>query len=129
MDDEPTAWLHIKSQTRWHGEAEIIGTRHALQTLADAIHTALESGKSEIEAFASDGEGYELRIRRTRTVDGLGKPFYVDEIARRFADSEFTFLKSHYRLLKTQNKEALEALKWCRANGNPHDTPPPERTA
>lgn len=127
--NERTPWLHIRSQTRNHGQAEVIGTRAGLVVLRDAINAALDSGKSETTAFASDGEGYGVFVRRSRTLSGLGNPFYVDDIASEIAVFEFNFLKSHYQALKAQDKEALIALRWCRKNGNPHRTPTPEQPA
>lgn len=114
------AWLHIKSQSRWHGSVIIRGTKAGLVALRDGLNAALDVGTSEASAFASDGEGYGIDIARCRTVSALGKPFYIDEAARDIASYERDQMIRHDKLIRTQNIEAIEALRWCRANGNPH---------
>ncbi len=116
----PPPWLHIRPQNWNHDSAEIVGTRAGLSALRDAISVALEVGESEASAIANDGEGYGVRIRRSRTVAGLGRPYYARDVASELARSEFNFLLSHKRLLDKQNEEAIKALRWSRENGNPH---------
>jgi hypothetical protein len=120
-------WLHVRSQCTYHHEAEIVGTRSGLEALQCAVEEALGTGTGTAAACASDGEGYALRVRRTSTIAGLGRPTYLDEIGRELADMERNHLVHTSRAVEKQAKEALEALRWCRVNGNPHlPTPPVE---
>jgi len=52
--------LNLLPQETYHDDAVIVGTTKGLTDLRDAITAALESGKSELQTFASDGEGYTL---------------------------------------------------------------------
>ena len=124
MDDVP--WLHIRSQHTYHFEATIRGTQRGLEALKDALEIALQSGAATTYACASDGEGYEVHVARSSAVAGIGKPTYLDQEARELASREYAFLTRQYRNNRPIEKEAFEALAWCRANGNPHfaTTPP-----
>lgn len=81
-DAMPT--VHLHAQAYWHDPAYVTGNRAGLLALRQAIDEALgEAEDSSVNAFTSDGEGYDLRVRR---VDGaqihkLGLP-YTDEVAR-----------------------------------------------
>lgn len=59
-------WLHIYPQSHAHAPAEIRGTREALLALRDAIDRAMAhpNGEAEFQAFAKDGEGYGVEVRR-----------------------------------------------------------------
>lgn len=120
---DATPWLHIRSQFTYHAEAVITGTRAGLSCLRDAVDAALESGTGTGNAFASDGEGYEIEVRRSSTVRGIGNPTYLDEEARSLAQLERDYLVRESKLRRKQEKEAYEALRWCRLNGNPHAQP------
>lgn len=120
---EGTPWLHIRSQSHWHSEAEIRATRAGLLSLRNAIDAALDSGKGNAQAFASDGEGYAIAVVRCRTVSSLGSPFYLDDAAYKLVAYERSVFIKHDKLIRAQNEEALEALRWCRANGSPHVPP------
>jgi len=62
--------LNIYGQEAWHTDAQIVGSPLALQALKDALGRAIQNGYSEIgdekgdgnPLFASDGEGYLLKI-------------------------------------------------------------------
>lgn len=120
MTADTIAWLHIRSQSTYHDEAEIIGTRAGLVAVAIAVEAALASRESVAAVFANDGEGYRLKVRCSNRVRDLGEPFYVDEIARELANRERDFIVSNYKMIRKQDAEALKALRWCRANGDPH---------
>ena len=123
MTDKDIAWLHIRSQSTYHDEAEIIGTKAGLEAALKAIAAALANRDGNASVFANDGEGYRLSVRCSNRVRDLGQPFYVDEIARDLAVAERKQIVSHYKLLRKQDAEAVDALRWCRANGNPHLPP------
>lgn len=80
-------FLHVYGQYSYHDEAVIRGTRTALLQLREAIDDALENGISGTELFATDGEGYELRVVCVSTIAAVGKPEYrvndVHEIEER----------------------------------------------
>lgn len=94
LDSAP--WVHVVPQFTWHGEARIVGTAKGLQALADAICAAMIKGTGTAEVFARDGEGYGLIVERTATVDGLGEPYYGNEVGRKLADHEHEFYARYY---------------------------------
>ncbi len=59
-------WLHVYPQRHAHHPAEIRGTREALVALREAIDLALDrpNGAADAVAFARDGEGYSIEVRR-----------------------------------------------------------------
>lgn len=117
---ESLPWLHIRGQFTYHFEATIRGTAAGLTSLRNAIDAAIAEGRGEADAIASDGEGYEVIVERSSTVSGIGKPTYLDEEARALAVHERDFLTRYCRSNRAVEKEAYNALRWCRANGNPH---------
>lgn len=123
MTDLDIAWLHIISQSTYHAEAEIIGTKAGLEVILSAINHALADRDGTETVFANDGEGYRVKVRRASGPTSMGSPVYLDEIGRDIAKIEADFIRSNYKLMAKQNDEALDALMWCRANGNPHHTP------
>lgn len=54
--------IHIYPQESWHMDAYIVANREGLQALKEAIDEALDRENAEVEAFVSDGEGYEIEI-------------------------------------------------------------------
>ena len=120
FDPSRIAWLHLRGQFTYHAEARIIGTRAGLEALRDAVTDALRDGKGEASVMASDGEGYGLEIVRSRTVSGLGKPTYLDQEARELAYYEREYLVRESKSRRKIEKEAFDALRWCRVNGDPH---------
>jgi len=65
--------LNIYGEAYYHCEARIIGNREGLLQLKNTIDKALQSGKATTETdvvdnngdtalFASDGEGYEVKV-------------------------------------------------------------------
>lgn len=96
-----TPWLHIRGQLTYHAEASIVGTKAGLLALRDAIDVALVSREAEAEVFATDGEGYGLTVRCSKTVRDLGSPIYLDELARELAETERFFLASHEKHFRT----------------------------
>lgn len=61
---EMQPWMQIYGQWMWHADAEICGNRVALEALRDAIDKCLKQSKDQAAmAFASDGEGYEIKVR------------------------------------------------------------------
>ena len=118
--NDDTPWLHIRSQSRWHGEASIVGTKAGLFVLRDGIARAIATGLADAEAFSSDGEGYGVTIARCRTVGALGSPVYFEEVARDLVEMERRLSEPANKCIRAQSREAMDALRWCRANGNPH---------
>jgi hypothetical protein len=121
----PEAWVHIRPQNYSHDSAEIVGTRNGLIALTDAINNALANTDGVAVVFASDGEGYEVRVRKSSTIDGIGEPYYALDVASEMARGEFYHLVEHKKLIDKQTKEATAALIWCRKNGDPHKTQTP----
>lgn len=75
--------LHIYAQAIWHDEAYIAGTREDLELLRATIDGALADGRGQMQAFASDGEGYVAHVVRVskEQADAMPVP-YTDECAR-----------------------------------------------
>jgi hypothetical protein len=120
FDPGRVGWLHLRPQFTYHAEASIVGTRKGIEALRDAVEAALSGGEGEATVCASGGEGYGLTVRCSRTIAGLGKPTYLDEEARHLAYMERDYLVRTSKFELKQQREALEALRWCRQNGNPH---------
>lgn len=61
---EITYYMNIHAQNFEHDDACINATKEALEALRDGIDNILKNDKLEgvIQFFASDGEGYDLRI-------------------------------------------------------------------
>lgn len=58
--------INIYGQNTYHSEAVIVGTREGLRVLADTIIATFESGNDgafECDVFASDGEGYTIKVQ------------------------------------------------------------------
>jgi hypothetical protein len=87
------AWLHVRGQFTYHGEARIVGTRAGLAELQTAIGIALANGTADAFVAAADGEGYAVKVVRSSTVSGLGAPPYIDELAREVAVLERDWVK------------------------------------
>lgn len=85
---ETLPWLHIHGQYQWHAEAMIFGTMEALIALREAIDRAIvdKNGEAETEAFAGDGEGYGIKIRRVprRAVQDQQVPYTADYARPRY---------------------------------------------
>jgi hypothetical protein len=68
MDEEkypmPEGTIQIYPAYEFHGEVVIIATKEALENLKQAITKALEGGKSSANVWASDGEGYQILIKK-----------------------------------------------------------------
>jgi hypothetical protein len=121
-DDTP--WLHIRSQTTYHDAATIFGTRAGLTALFKAVGQAIDARQGTAQAVATDGEGYSVEVRSSQTLRDLGPPTYLDQIAREIAQYERDCLIRSSKLLVKQDAESIAALRWCRANGNPHLSAP-----
>lgn len=107
------AWLHLRGQFTYHSEAHIVGSRAGLTALRDAINSALDSREATADVFASDGEGYQVLVRRSATIRDMGEPPYLDEIGRQIATFERDFvLKMEKRRLRPlfarQSKEGRD---------------------
>lgn len=75
--------LHLYAQCTNHDDAHIVGTRTGLMLLRDAIDRALAHGSSG-EArgvFASDGEGYDVRVAcaQEHAMDMLRRPYIIGD--------------------------------------------------
>lgn len=62
----PDETINIYGQYAWHTDAKIVANIAGLLVLKEAINKAIVGGYDgiidEIEVFASDGEGYKLKI-------------------------------------------------------------------
>lgn len=74
-------FLHIYAQPFWHQEAFIVGNREALEYLRDAINSALAEEAGSADAFAADGEGYEIKVYKEEGEEFWNKALlpYTDE--------------------------------------------------
>ncbi len=54
--------VHIYGQPSWHDNAHVIGNRAGLEALRDAINDALRTGAQQAEVYATDGEGYGIKV-------------------------------------------------------------------
>lgn len=75
IDNMP--WIHVYGQYMYHSEAVIRGTAPALTALRDAIDSALKGGEAEANVFATDGEGYEIKVQKVNTCALVGEPEYL----------------------------------------------------
>lgn len=79
--------MHIYAQDSWHQPATIVGNRAALERLVETIQSALDTGQGstfELETFANDGEGYEVRVMVINDTDmwaQIATP-YTDEMCQ-----------------------------------------------
>lgn len=75
--------LHVYGPGAWHDEARIRGTADVLRKLRDAIDRVLTlNAEQRIEAFTSDGEGFDLAVEVVGSWNDLGALPYTGEIAR-----------------------------------------------
>lgn len=123
FDPARTAWLHIRGQFTYHGEAYIVGSRAGLQALQTAINDALDSGEGESIAYANDGEGYAVTVRRTSRLRDMGSPPYIDRLSEARADYEREWMQKTqrhnfdlYAKLKHENAIATEARRAATGN-------------
>jgi hypothetical protein len=70
-------WLNAYPQICEHSNAAIVGTSEALAKLRDSLNILLSHDDccEEVELFASDGEGYTLRLRKTESIAGYRPPY------------------------------------------------------
>lgn len=79
--------LHIYGQLQWHDECYIVANRDGLACLKGSIQEALDKGESSVAVYASDGEGYTIKVILNdsgwleKFWDDLALP-YTDETAR-----------------------------------------------
>ena len=71
--------LHIYSQLYEHGDAVIVGSRSGLLLLAASLLHAVNHGEGETPeydtpVFATDGEGYQVRVKMLPEETGI--PFH-----------------------------------------------------
>jgi hypothetical protein len=80
LQTEP--WLHIYAQYTNHAPATIRGTKEGLIALRDALTVAIDNGKGEGTAYASDGEGYPIEVQRVNVLNLLGRLPYTADLNR-----------------------------------------------
>jgi hypothetical protein len=66
--------LHVYAQEIWHGDAWIVGNTVGLTKLRDSLNQALAYGVGRLDTFATDGEGYSLRILLENSEWGAADP-------------------------------------------------------
>lgn len=78
-----SAVLHIYGQEFEHTDAVILGNRRGLRALKKAITNALKGTQDKASVFASDGEGYYVRVMEVdeATSEKLAVP-YTDPSSR-----------------------------------------------
>tara|TARA_B100001778_G_scaffold330827_1_gene333975 strand:- start:5111 stop:5416 length:306 start_codon:yes stop_codon:yes gene_type:complete len=64
--------VQIYGQGDCHDEAFICGSEAGLRALGEALIAAADSGQSKVEAFVSDGEGYDIHVLRRNYQQMLG---------------------------------------------------------
>lgn len=79
--------VHLYGQPSWHDDAHIIGNRAGLEALRDAIDAALRSGAEEAEVYATDGEGYGIKVVELSDtlMDEMPLPYTDPEAREMFA--------------------------------------------
>lgn len=125
-----TGWMHIYPQGQWHMPAEIRGTTEALTALRDALTKAIEGdGTSEATAYAMDGEGYAVQIRRVNVLNLLG-PLPYDGI---FGDDRRNWADERHEAWKSPpepfDPEAHRVIVYVSADGQFSDEPSPSPLA
>jgi hypothetical protein len=68
-------FLNLYGQSIPHSDATIRGTPETLKALANAILTATQTSNATLKTYASDGEGYSIKIEAT-TNDEQPTPYY-----------------------------------------------------
>lgn len=77
MTQPPDNFLHVYGQYCEHSEAVIRGTDAGLRALRDAIDAALAGSEAAAHLFATDGEGYTVKVQLSSTIGGVGTPEYI----------------------------------------------------
>lgn len=132
FDPSRVAWLHIRGQFSYHGEAYIVGSRAGLLALRAAIDEALEHGEGEAIAYANDGEGYAVTVRRTSRLRDMGSPPYIDRLSEARANYEREWMQKTqrhnfdlYAKIKRENAIATEARR-AETTGSVHEGAGPQ---
>ncbi|MFP7169500.1 hypothetical protein [Terribacillus halophilus] len=66
---EGTKHVQVYAQHRHHDPAFIIGNAEGLRALIRALETALETGCGHATVFPSDGEGYDVLIKKLEPLE------------------------------------------------------------
>lgn len=95
-------FVQIEPQHAWHGDAIIQGNESGLRKLAAALLKACESmaaaSSAECKAvFASDGEGYNIRILRQERLSDFREPFYTINVECHQPEAHKTLLSGDIR--------------------------------
>jgi hypothetical protein len=61
----------------WHGDLVIEGNYAALRALASALREAAEGDAAQTDAFASDGEGYTVKVLHKERPSDFSEPTYL----------------------------------------------------
>ena len=76
-------YVQIEPQYSWHMDAYIRGNAAGLRELAKALLAAADGDAATTETvFASDGEGYEIEVRRLERPNDYPEPFYTTLVER-----------------------------------------------
>lgn len=79
--------VHLYGQPSWHEDAFVVGNRAGLEMLRRAIDDALRTGAQEAEVFATDGEGYGIKVVELADaiLDEMPLPYTAPEAKEMFA--------------------------------------------
>lgn len=79
--------VHLYGQPIQHMDAHVIGNRAGLEALRDAITKALATGAEEAEVYATDGEGYGIKVMELSDaiMDDMSLPYTDPEAREMFA--------------------------------------------
>ena len=109
---EDVPWMQIYGQTYWHQPAKIYGNDLALKVLRNALNKAIETGKAEIVAFASDGEGYELSIHSVSQEELDQLPLhYTQQVGRGQWNDGYDYAAKQYLPMIRDLQERLRKLE------------------
>jgi hypothetical protein len=79
------ALVHVYGQTAFHDDVHIVGNYEGILKLYCALTEAIQTDQSRVDVFASDGEGYTIKVkldRRLNMHDGKYAVPYTAEYAR-----------------------------------------------
>ena len=101
-------WLQIQPQYAWHDDATITGNAAALRALGAVLTATADSDAGALQVFASDGEGYDLIVRRIERPDDFPRAYYSIETEWETQKGRMVALLTEVAELKHAKKSLTE---------------------